>query len=100
MRRRATSNRRRVTFIGGREDGIVTTPVPAPAPDPLLDEYATRHHRLPARDLIAEAMAAADAGAAPRPSPTGACHDCGRAVTGERLYCGPCAAHRMDRRGG
>lgn len=29
-----------------------------------------------------------------RPGPTGECHTCGRAVTGERRYCGPCAAAR------
>ena len=25
-------------------------------------------------------------------SPNGACHDCGRAVAGERRFCGPCFA--------
>lgn len=27
-------------------------------------------------------------------SPNGACHSCGRAVTGERRLCGPCLARR------
>lgn len=31
-----------------------------------------------------------------RPSPTGRCHECDRRITGERLYCGPCAAGRRQ----
>lgn len=33
-----------------------------------------------------------------KPSPTGHCHTCDRAITGERIYCGPCAAARNRER--
>ncbi|MCU0297320.1 MAG: hypothetical protein MUF33_02230 [Candidatus Nanopelagicales bacterium] len=35
---------------------------------------------------------------APATHVTGHCHDCDTPVTGERWYCGPCAAQRDTRR--
>lgn len=81
MKRHRASNARYLAVVSGRTARErKTKPGPKPKPRPVLD---------PA--VIAEAFAAADA----RPTPTGVCHDCLRPVTGERIYCGPCAARRQ-----
>lgn len=56
-------------------------------------------------EVIAEVLAEVDARTLERcqslhvrPPVTGACHACGADVSGERRYCGPCAAERMSSR--
>lgn len=82
MKRHRASNARYLAVVSGRtarERKTKPGPKPKPTP-PVID-----------RALIAEAFADADT----IPTPTGVCHDCPRPVTGERIYCGPCAARRQ-----
>ena len=84
----------------------------APEPNPVEVPRYPKPHPVPPREVLEAAMAEADERLArehpppPRRQPVtvsvlprvaiGLCHDCGRAVTGERRYCGPClAGHRV-----
>lgn len=95
-----------VSFRTGRVNGNRAKPAPKPRPrrgiDP--DALAETLARFEAERLEAEAAerrkaaerdAAGDQLAEPERLANGTCHTCGRQVTGERRYCGPCLAKRL-----
>lgn len=96
--RRRTSRQRATPLLDGRTprpgDEPVAPPRTKPGPkyvvDPELLQQAVR--RLNA-DALMPAAGHKVIGRGTNTLPaTGACHDCGRAVSGERRFCGPCVA--------
>lgn len=58
--------------------------------EPIKKPAMTREQ---ARALVAEAKIELDSRGSSLPA-TGSCHECGRKISGNRKFCGPCAAKR------